>query len=166
MLIDQMEVNINSDCQDILSELRTFIAGAARPSDINHLSLVRTAVSLLKTVPAAREALLEYFGIVFHNYIAKYLALFEVLHWNISTYFNKFQYSIDVSIESFLPQSGTFTVASLNESDALVEEEMPLIEIQDVLCQFVKRNSEAWAPIVSTWSLELLGMRSSLKSNF
>ena len=39
----------------------------------------------------------------------------------------------------------------------MIEDEIPLIEIQDVLCKFVHDNPEAWAPIISTWSLELLG---------
>ena len=30
-------------------------------------------------------------------------------------------------------------------------------EIHTVLCNFVANNPEAWAPIMSTWSLELLG---------
>lgn len=75
-----MEVDGNADCQNVLSELRTFIAGASRPSDANHSNLVKTAVSLLKSLPAAREAVLEYFGIIFHNYISKYLTLLEVMY--------------------------------------------------------------------------------------
>lgn len=69
-----------SDSQDSLSELRTFIAGASRVSDINQLNLVRTAISLLKTLPAANEAVLEYFCSVFHNYVARYLSLLEVVN--------------------------------------------------------------------------------------
>lgn len=30
-------------------------------------------------------------------------------------------------------------------------------EIHTILCSFVSSNAEAWAPIISTWSLELLG---------
>ncbi len=78
MLAQQMDVTPCSDSQDILSELRTFIAGAARLTDINHISLVKTAVSLLKTLPAAREAVLEYFGSVFQNFVSRYLSLLEV----------------------------------------------------------------------------------------
>lgn len=32
-----------------------------------------------------------------------------------------------------------------------------MTEIHAVLCNFVSSNAEAWAPIISTWSLELLG---------
>lgn len=80
MLIEPMEITINSDSQEILSELRTFISGTTRPTDTNHRNLVRTAVSLMKTLPAARDALLEYYGTVFHHYITKYLSLLEVTY--------------------------------------------------------------------------------------
>lgn len=80
MLVEPMEITINSDSQEILSELRTFISGTSRPTDTNHRSLVRTAVSLMKTLPAARDALLEYYGTVFHHYITKYLSLLEVIY--------------------------------------------------------------------------------------
>lgn len=73
-----MEIDGNANGQHVLSELRTFIAGASRPNDVHHASLVKTAVSLLKSLPAAREAALEYFGVVFHNYVSKYLTLLEV----------------------------------------------------------------------------------------
>lgn len=32
-----------------------------------------------------------------------------------------------------------------------------ITEIHTVLCSFISANAEAWAPIISTWSLELLG---------
>ena len=75
-----MEIDGNGNGQNILSELRTFIAGASRPAETNHANLVKVAVSLLKSLPAAREAALEYFGIVFHNHVSKYLTLLEVLY--------------------------------------------------------------------------------------
>lgn len=69
----------DSESQDILSELRTFVAGASRSNDVDHNNLVKTSISLLKTLPAARESILEYFGSVFHNYVIHYLSLLEVL---------------------------------------------------------------------------------------
>lgn len=79
MLSTPMEVMSDSESQDILSELRTFVAGASRSSDLDHNNLVKTSISLLKTLPAARESILEYFGSVFHNYVNRYLSLLEVL---------------------------------------------------------------------------------------
>lgn len=36
-------------------------------------------------------------------------------------------------------------------------DETTVSEIHTVLCCFVSSNADAWAPIISTWSLELLG---------
>ncbi|PSN39828.1 hypothetical protein C0J52_19183 [Blattella germanica] len=40
-------------------------------------------------------------------------------------------------------------------------EDVTITEIHVVLCNFVSSNPKAWAPIISTWSLELLGELSS-----
>ncbi|XP_018328216.1 integrator complex subunit 5 isoform X2 [Agrilus planipennis] len=37
------------------------------------------------------------------------------------------------------------------------DDETTISEIHSVLCNFISTNAEAWAPIISTWSLELLG---------
>lgn len=37
------------------------------------------------------------------------------------------------------------------------DDEAIISEIHTVICSFVSSNAEAWAPIISTWSLELLG---------
>lgn len=50
-------------------------------------------------------------------------------------------------------QSGVNT--SVNTT--ATQEELAITEIHSVLCSFVSLNAEAWAPIISTWSLELLG---------
>lgn len=36
-------------------------------------------------------------------------------------------------------------------------EEAVVIEVHNVLCDFVSFSPEAWAPIISKWSLQLLG---------
>lgn len=146
-----MEIT-DSDSQDILSGLRTFVAGASRSHDVDHKNLVKTSITLLKTLPPARDSILEYFGSVFHNYVNRYLSLLEVLSKSYSWQFTTFS----VLIFEYL-QDGTMMMSATNDNDILLEEEIPLIQIQNVLCDFVQKNSEAWAPIVSTWSLELLG---------
>ncbi|GLH07144.1 Uncharacterized protein GBIM_12672 [Gryllus bimaculatus] len=112
--------------QDLLTELRTFVAGATRAVKTNPLELARTALSLLKTLPAARDAVLEYFCTLFDSAVSKYVA----------------------QIENDANPSGG-------------HEEATIAEIHSVLCNFVSNNPEAWAPIISTWSLELLGELSS-----
>ncbi|XP_024943698.1 integrator complex subunit 5 [Cephus cinctus] len=111
---------------DISVEVRTFIAGAARfNQSTNTIDLARTALSLLKNVPATREAVLEYFCSVFYAAVRKHVR----------------------QIES-------------NKSPP-VNEESIIAEIHAVLSSFINGNPEAWAPIISAWSLELLGKLSS-----
>lgn len=64
--------------QDLMSDLRTFVAGATRPVKTNPLELARTALSVLKTLPAARDAVLEYFCTLFNSAVSKYVTQIEV----------------------------------------------------------------------------------------
>jgi hypothetical protein len=65
--------------QDIMVEVRKFICGTARPTQSsNTLELTRTALNLLKNVPATREAVLEYFCSVFFVAVTKYMRQIEV----------------------------------------------------------------------------------------
>lgn len=66
--------------QDILAEVRKFISGAvSRPShSANTQDVTRTALFLLKNVPAARDAVLEYFCSVFFAAVSKYVRQIEV----------------------------------------------------------------------------------------
>ncbi|GFG34362.1 hypothetical protein Cfor_08970 [Coptotermes formosanus] len=117
--------------QDLMTELRTFVAGATRPVKTNPLELARTALSILKTLPAARDAVLEYFCTLFDSAVSKYVTQIEN----------------DMCLNSGSSASG--------------HEDATIIEIHVVLCNFVSSNPKAWAPIISTWSLELLGELSS-----
>ncbi|XP_069703249.1 integrator complex subunit 5 isoform X2 [Periplaneta americana] len=117
--------------QDLMSDLRTFVAGATRPVKTNPLELARTALSILKTLPAARDAVLEYFCTLFDSAVSKYVTQIET----------------DICLNSGSPSSG--------------HEDATIVEIHVVLCSFVSSNPKAWAPIISTWSLELLGELSS-----
>ena len=48
-----------------------------------------------------------------------------------------------------------------NNPSITEEEELLIEELQKVLAGFIETNPEAWAPIVSAWSLENLGKMSS-----
>lgn len=117
--------------QDLMNDLRTFVAGATRPVKTNPLELARTALSILKTLPAARDAVLEYFCTLFNSAVSKYVTQIET----------------DMCLDSSSSTSG--------------HEDATIVEIHVVLCNFVSSNPKAWAPIISTWSLELLGELSS-----
>ncbi|XP_043602647.1 integrator complex subunit 5 isoform X1 [Bombus pyrosoma] len=112
--------------QDILVEVRKFISGAVRPShSTSTLDVTRTALTLLRNVPAARDAVLEYFCNVFFIAVTKYVRQLET-----------------------------------NQNLPICEESI-IAEIHNVLSSFINGNPEAWAPIISAWSLELLGKLSS-----
>lgn len=65
--------------QDITDELHSFIAGTTtRSIKSNPLDLTKTAVSLLKTLPATREAVFEYFCTVFDSATQNYITRIEV----------------------------------------------------------------------------------------
>jgi len=68
--------------QDILTEVRKFISGAIRPShNTNTQDVTRTALFLLKNVPATRDAVLEYFCNVFFVAVTKYVRQIEVRNY-------------------------------------------------------------------------------------
>lgn len=60
---------------DLMNDLRAFIAGAAKKTSKGHvdIGLARTALSLLKTLPASREAVLEYFCSLFDKVVGRYI---------------------------------------------------------------------------------------------
>ncbi|XP_046389337.1 integrator complex subunit 5 [Ischnura elegans] len=119
--------------QDSLSELRTFVAGATRTVKTNPLELARTALSLLKTLPSTIDAVLEYFCALFDVAVAKYVS----------------------QIESDMCSGGS------SAPPVSTHEEATIAEIHSVLCSCVTSSPEAWVPIISKWSLELLGELSS-----
>lgn len=65
---------------DLMGELRAFIAGATKNARKGHLDigLARVALSLLKTLPASREAVLEYFCSLFDEVVGRYIENLEV----------------------------------------------------------------------------------------
>lgn len=69
--------------QPILPELKYFInglSGAYRPNmppDVG-VQLVKSSLILLDTLPAARELILEFFGMVFDNSVGNYMTFIEV----------------------------------------------------------------------------------------
>lgn len=67
--------------QDILSEVRTFIAGTSKEKSISHESLARSALHLLQTLPVARHAVLEHLCSLFDEAVK-----LHILHSDDPTY--------------------------------------------------------------------------------
>ncbi|KAF2885662.1 hypothetical protein ILUMI_20513 [Ignelater luminosus] len=117
----------NVQQQDVIYELKAFIGGSTQDTKCNHVDLAKTALSLLKTLPAARDAVLEYFCVVFNSATQNFIVRLET------------------------------EIATGQLPPASEEDETIISEIHTVISSFVSLNAESWAPIISTWSLELLG---------
>lgn len=75
---------------DVLNNLRIFLSGAKRNRQVCDLELTRNALSLLKTMPASRDGVLDYLCIVFDQAVQKYSAQAKVtwfLRLNKKIYF-------------------------------------------------------------------------------
>lgn len=115
--------------QPLINELKYFVTTVSnyyrlKPDEIN-LKLVRTSLTLLEDLPAAREAVFEYFSIVF-----------------------------DLSVKNYVRFLDKKPFGTPPDEDAITD-------IQETLENLVKKSPDAWAPLISTWSLRLLGRLSS-----
>ncbi|KAJ8920161.1 hypothetical protein NQ315_011822 [Exocentrus adspersus] len=113
--------------QDLMHELRFFIRGAIKKEKCSSLDLTKTALTLLKCLPASRTAIFEYFCKVFDTAALNYIN------------------GIETEIK-------TGNLPPVSESDEIV-----VSEIHGVLTSLITENAAAWAPTISAWSLELLG---------
>jgi len=123
---------------EVLTDLRNFLGGLSggppknRNTESENLTeVVKTATNLLKNFPASREAVLFYFCQV-----------------------------IDDSIKLHL------LVQAQNQNEPSnkkrLEEKLDVVNlIHEALSSLIKWNPKGWAPIISNWSLRLLGQMSS-----
>ncbi|XP_023025427.1 integrator complex subunit 5 omd [Leptinotarsa decemlineata] len=130
-MMSQSTVVRNVPQQDLMNELKFFVKGATRKEKCSALDLTKSALTLLKHVPASRVAVFEYFCKVFDGAALNYIQ------------------GIEAEIK-------TGKLPPLSESDELV-----VSEIHGVLAMLISDNPTAWAPTISTWTLELLGEISS-----
>lgn len=103
-----------------LTELKYFVrAISSRHSDESPADVIKSCKFLLDSLPAAREAILDYFATVFEG-----------------------------STKSFLVQY---------HSKNAINEDKNIEEIKCTLENLVQNGPHAWAPLLSAWSLTLLG---------
>lgn len=74
----QVSVVKNPNQTDSMEDFRTFINGVLQKGKSNPLELTKTSISLLKSLPAAREAIFEYFCTVFDSAAKNYIIRIEV----------------------------------------------------------------------------------------
>lgn len=92
---------------------------------------------LLRTVPACRGAVLEHLRGVYDEYVAAFLQDLEAEGENAGN-----------------STSGGGSASVSNLEDVIKE-------VHAVLSEFIKLSPKAWAPLVSTWAVDLLGQLSS-----
>lgn len=122
-----------------MGDLKNFLNGVTglqisrSRNDADYFDLVKTATSLLRHLPAAREAVLYFFCQVVDESITKHLSL----------------------------PAGDAAAAKKRTTDS--RDVVPII--YDVLSSLIKCNPKGWAPVISTWSLRLLGQMSTYHSS-
>ncbi|KAL1494259.1 hypothetical protein ABEB36_009883 [Hypothenemus hampei] len=127
-MISQTTVVRNLPQHNLLDELKIFINETRNKQDSkNHVELTKTALLLLRKLPACRSAVFEYFCKVFDVAANHY-------------------------IETIETEINTGRLPSPPESD-----ELTISDIHLALNALILENSMSWAPTISSWSLELLG---------
>ncbi|XP_065129978.2 integrator complex subunit 5 [Paramisgurnus dabryanus] len=129
----------NYSPQELALEIKAFISGVDQTQG-RKLSVrdhARCAVRLLRTVPACRGAVLEHLRGVYDEYVAAFLQ--------------------DLEAES--EHGGNGTSGGSNASVSNLEDVIK--EVHAVLSEFIELSPKAWAPLVSTWAVDLLGQLSS-----
>ncbi|XP_067877636.1 integrator complex subunit 5 [Heterodontus francisci] len=123
--------------QELLQEMKAFISGID-PVHGHKLTVkdhARCGILLLRNLPPARGAVLEHLRGVFDEYVSGYI--------------------LDLNQEGGGGVgSGTGRLGSPGLDDVTQE-------IQSVLSEFVRSSPKAWAPLVSAWSIDLMGQLSS-----
>lgn len=116
---------------DLINELRFFIKGASEKERCNPVDLTKSAVTLLRCLPASRVAVFEYFSKVFDKAARNYIDAIET-------------------------EIKTGVIPPIPESDQII-----ISDVHTVLISVVNEDPVAWAPLISSWSLDLLGETSS-----
>ncbi|KAL7863007.1 hypothetical protein SRHO_G00119910 [Serrasalmus rhombeus] len=129
----------NYSPQELALEIKAFISGVdqTKGRKLSVRDHARCAVRLLRTVPACRGAVLEHLRGVYDEYVA---AFFQ-----------------DLEAESDSGSNSTTGGTNANVSNL----EDVIKEIHAVLLEFIRLNPKAWAPLVSSWAVDLLGQLSS-----
>ncbi|XP_066506164.1 integrator complex subunit 5 [Hoplias malabaricus] len=129
----------NYSPQELALEIKAFISGVdqTKGRKLSVRNHARCAVRLLRTVPACRGAVLEHLRGVYDEYVAAF-----------------FQH-----LEAESDSGSSSTAGGTNSNVSNLEDVIK--EIHAVLLEFIKLNPKAWAPLVSSWAVDLLGQLSS-----
>lgn len=138
--------------QPILAELENFINGVANFYTLPPNALVKLSqcsLHLLENLPASRDAVFEYFALIFDTSVSNYVQSLEVrfhLLW--------------ISIRTFNNSNASSGSLQKDPNGPITDDES-LIDIQDALEKLVFDGKHAWSPYISDWSLRILGVLST-----
>ncbi|KAH9505342.1 Integrator complex subunit 5 [Bulinus truncatus] len=121
-----------TSARDLRRQLNQFLQGSSTNGVVSYDVLSNSALFLLQTVPVARHAVLDHYAFSFDDAINTHLSFADQSLW------------------------GGKDPESIQQSQLSA-----LKEVTGVLLSFIKSNAEAWAPVVSSWALCLLGHMSS-----
>ncbi|XP_064649352.1 integrator complex subunit 5-like [Lineus longissimus] len=122
--------------QEILTQLKKFVNASSYKGKISREELCCCALYLLQNLPSAHHAVLEYLCDLFDEAVNAHILEIEL---------------------------GSNVTGTMDKSREQLENIIQ--DVSSVLLGFIMSNSEAWSPIISAWSIELLGHISSKYSD-
>ncbi|XP_068116283.1 integrator complex subunit 5 [Hyperolius riggenbachi] len=132
--------------QDLALQIKSFLNGSdpQHGQKLSPRDHARCALLLLRCLPSARHAVLEHLRSVFHDSVSSFLS--------------------EKDSQDSLPQC---SASQRRGPPPLVTPCLDEVtqEVQKVLEDFIKLNPRAWAPLISAWSIELMGQLSSKHAN-
>ncbi|XP_063294099.1 neutral alpha-glucosidase AB isoform X4 [Pelobates fuscus] len=129
--------------QELSLQIKTFFSGSD-PHHGHKLSPrehARCSLLLLRCLPPARHAVLEHLRSVFHD--------------SVSNFLNERDSQDNLPASSSSSQRRPPPPPSNPGLNEVTQ------EVQKVLEEFIRLNPRAWAPLISAWSIELMGQLSS-----
>uniref|UniRef100_A0A8C5R2J4 Integrator complex subunit 5 n=1 Tax=Leptobrachium leishanense TaxID=445787 RepID=A0A8C5R2J4_9ANUR len=129
--------------QELSRQIKSFLSGSD-PQLGHKLSPrehARCSLLLLRCLPSARHAVLEHLRSVFHD--------------SVSSFLNERDSQDTHPASSSSSQRRAPPAPTIPGLDEVTQ------EVQKVLEEFIKLNPRAWAPLISAWSIELMGQLSS-----
>ncbi|XP_053304772.1 integrator complex subunit 5 [Spea bombifrons] len=128
--------------QEICLQIKSFLSGLdpQHGHKLTHREHARCSLLLLRCLPAARHAVLEHLRSVFHDSVCAFLSERDSID------------SLSATPSSSQRRALPASTPGLNEVTQ---------EVQKVLEEFIRFNPHTWAPLISAWSIELMGQLSS-----
>lgn len=135
--------------EEIIAEVRKFIPESVKKCQRTNIQRVtKGALTLLKNLPGARDAILEYAGKVFFFAVNR-----QIRHIEVRQIFVEIKFVITHNKnKNYFLQSYP---GSLIPSEVTMDVTVP--DIHKALTDIVAENPEAWAPLIASWSLDLMG---------